>query len=153
MIMTGFREFLIETEAHQEVRDTIKGLPKAHQALVKGYKFKFEGGCTLKGSDDNIGMIHLNNEKKKEIHVAAPWNYGRQFAMLHEIGHLVYERWMSHNSKLKKEWQRIVNKTKHKLHQNAEELFCHAYANTYAKNKIEVHNHPEWEKFIKDIPG
>ncbi len=155
MMMTGFREFLqnlFETQAQEEVKDTIKKLPKAHQALVRGYRFKFEGGCTLNGSDDNIGMIHLNDDKKKEIHVAAPWNYGRQFAFLHEIGHLVYEKYMAGNREMKKKWQKIVNKTKHKLKQPAEELFCHAYANTYAKNKIEVHNHPEWEKFIKALP-
>jgi hypothetical protein len=151
-MMTGFKEFLIETQAQQEVRDTIRKLPKAHQALVKGYRFKFEGGCTLKGTKDNIGMIHLNDDKKKEIHVAAPWHYPRSFTFLHEIGHLVYEKYLAHNNKLKSQWQKIVNKTKNKLHQSAEENFCHSYANHYSKNKVVIHDHPEWHKFIEDLP-
>ena len=150
--MTGFRLFVEAAGVNGEVRDTLAKLPKAHRALTKGYKFKFEDGCTLKGEKDAIGMIHLNDDKKKEIHVAAPWRYGREFAMLHEIGHLVYERYMGDNKELKAKWQKIVNKTKNKLHQPAEEIFCHAYANTYSKNKIEIHNHPEWEKFIKSLP-
>jgi hypothetical protein len=150
--MTGFRLF-IEAEVKSEVKETLERLPKGHRALTKGYKFKFEGGCTLDGQKDAIGMIHLNNDKKKEIHVAAPWRYGREFAMLHEVGHLVYEKWMADNKELKAKWQKITNKTKEKLRQPAEELFCHAYANTYCKNKIEIHNHPEWEKFIKDLPS
>lgn len=152
MIMTGFKNFLLETSVQTEVKDTIEKLPKTHQALVKGYKFKFEGGCTLNGSDENIGMIHLNNDKKKEIHVAAPWNYGRQFAMLHEIAHLVYEKYMAPNNSLKKKWKNVVNNTKNKkVNQSAEELWCHAYANHFAKNKIEIHNHPEWEEFMKEF--
>ena len=151
-MMTGFRQFL-ETQAQEEVKDTLSKLPKAHQELAKGYKFKFEGGCTLSGSKENIGMINLNDPKNRTIHVAAPWNYGRQFAMLHEVGHLVYEKYMAGNASLKKKWQKIVDGTKKKkLDQPAEELFCHAYANTYCKNKVVIHHHPEWEKFIKDLP-
>ena len=33
-----------------------------------------------------------------------------------------------------------------------EELFEMAYANTYAKNKIEIHSHKEWDNFIKNLP-
>ncbi len=151
-MMTGFKQF-VESKEKEEVKETLEKLPQEHQELAKGYKFKFFGGCTLKGSDENIGMIHLNDEKKKEIHVAAPWNYGRQFAFLHEIGHLVYEKYMAPNAKLRKKWKEITEKTKKKLEQPPEELFCHAYANTYCKNKVVIHNHPEWERFIKAIPG
>jgi Zn-dependent peptidase ImmA (M78 family) len=147
-MMTGFKQFL-ETHAEEEVKETIGRLPKAHQALLKGYKFKFEGGCTLKGSDENIGMIHLNNDKKKEIHVAAPWNYSRCFTVLHEIGHLVWGNKMT--NKLKEKWESIVKNTKEKLNQPAEELFCHAYACHYTgKHCAKVHDHPEWHKFVRD---
>ena len=149
-MLTGFKEFLSES-VQQEVKETLKKLPKSHQALVKGYKFKFESGCTLHGSKENIGMIHLNNNKKKEIHVAAPWNYARSFAMLHEVAHLVYEKYLANNPKLKKKWQEIIKKTKHKLNQSAEELWCHAYANHFVKHKVEIHNHPEWEKYMEDF--
>ena len=146
-MMTGFKQF-VETKSQEEVKETLDKLPKAHQALAKGYKFKFFGDCTLKGSSENIGMIHLNNDKKKEIHVAAPWNYGRQFALLHELAHLVYEEYMANNKSLKKKWQTIVDKTKKKLNQPAEELWCHAYANHFVKNKVVIHTHPEWDKFM-----
>jgi transketolase len=149
-MMTGFKEFLLEG-IQEEVKETIKKLPKAHQALVKGYKFKFEGGNTLKGSSENIGMIHLNNDKKKEIHVAAPWNYPRVFTVLHEVAHVIFEKFMAHNNKLKKEWTKIVDNTKKKVNQSAEEIFCHAYANHFSKNKIVIHTHPEWTKFIEDF--
>jgi hypothetical protein len=150
-MMTGFRLFIEMAGVHSELRDTLAKLPKGHRALTKGYKFKFEDGCTLKGEKDAIGMIHLNNDKKKEIHVAAPWRYGREFALLHEIAHLVFEKWMANNSEWKKKWQKIVNKTKKKLNQPAEELWCHAYSNHFCKNKIEIHNHPEWEEFMTEF--
>jgi hypothetical protein len=148
-MMTGFKDFLVEAAVDQEVRDTIRKLPKAHQALVKGYKFKFQGGCTLKGEKDAIGMIHLNNDEKKEIHVAAPWNYSRCFTMLHEIGHLVWENKMT--PKLKITWKSIVKKTKKKLNQSAEELFCMAYACHYTGDRCtKIHDHKTWHEFIKD---
>lgn len=147
-MMTGFKNFMIETSVQTEVKETIKKLPKKHQDLVKGYKFKFEAGCTLKGSEDNIGMIHLNDDKKKEIHVAAPWNFSRAFTFLHEIGHLVWGNLMNH--KLKAEWSQIVKKTKNKANQSTEELFCHAYACHYTGEKcVRIHDHPEWHEFIK----
>lgn len=147
--MEGFKLFL-EESAEKEAQESIKRLPKAHRELVRGYKFYFEPGCTLKHYPDSVGLVQLEGNKKI-IKVAAPWNYGREFALLHEIGHLVYEKYMANNPKLKKKWQKIVDNTKHKVNQNAEELFCHAYANTYAKNKITKHDHDDWEKFIKKV--
>ncbi len=72
-MMTGFRTF-VETAASTEVQATLKKLPPAHQKLAKGYRFKFQDGCILKGYPDAIGLVHINNDKKREIHVAAPWN-------------------------------------------------------------------------------
>jgi hypothetical protein len=46
-------------------------------------------------------------------------------------------------------WKKIVAGTKNKMNQDAEELFCMAYANHFAKNKIVIHTHPEWESFIQ----
>lgn len=143
-MLEGFKIFL-ESEVENNVKKMISKLPKGHQKLLKGYKFTYTPNNTLKGDDEHIGYIY-----KDKIVVAAPWNYGREFTTLHEIGHLVYEYKMT--SKLKKEWEEIVKKTKNKQKQNPEELFCMAYACFYAKHKIKVHDHPEWHDFIKKLP-
>jgi len=146
-----FRNFMLENEknmAQGDLQNTLKRVPKAHQKLIKGYTYKTEDGNTLKGDDENIGQ---NNMHDKEIKVAAPWNYGREFAVLHEIGHTVWAHYIEDNPKLKKRWHDITKNTKDKINQDTEELFCQAYANTYAKNKIEIHNHPQWEKFVKSL--
>lgn len=143
-MFNGFKIFL-ESEVEKNVKNMISKLPKGHQKLLKGYKFRYTPGNTLKGDDQHIGYIH-----KDKIVVAAPWNYGREFTTLHEIGHLVYEYKMT--PELKKEWAKIVKNTKNKQNQNAEELFCMAYACHYAKHKIAIHDHPEWHDFISKIP-
>jgi hypothetical protein len=142
----NFKDFLTESYI-SDVKKTLGKIPKKHASLLRGYKFKFEGGNELKGDKDHIGFI---DEEKKLVTIAAPYNYGREFTLLHEIGHAVWKYFVS--KELRKQWMSIVEKTKHKQSQGAEELFAMAYANTYAKNKIEIHNHPEWESFIRNIP-
>jgi hypothetical protein len=152
----NFRKFLSESEEKANVKKTIAKLPAGHQELLRGYKFRYQGGNTLKGDDENIGYIYQDR-----IVVAAPWNYGREFTTLHEIAHLVYEYKMT--KQLKKEWEELVNRTKEQqvklvkkkgksadaLNQNAEELFSMAYANTYAGTQVVKYDHPEWIEFIK----
>lgn len=144
-----FRKFLSESEKKNmtDVKATLSKIPNAHKELTQKYNFKFEPDNTLKGSDEYVGELDTD---KKDITVAAPWNYGREYAILHEIGHLVWEKFIT--PKLKKKWSELVKRTKHKQEQNQEELFCMAYANTYAQNKIEIHNHDHWEEFIKNLP-
>lgn len=142
-MMEGFRLFLEKTEEEKNVQQLLKKLPAGHRNLLKGYKFKYQGGNTLKGDDGHIGVIYQD-----KITVAAPWNYGREFTTLHEIAHLVWEYKMT--PKLKNEWKEIVSKTKNKQKQIPEELFCMAYACHYAKHKIKIHDHPEWHEFIKN---
>lgn len=144
-MMLTFRQFL-ETEEEQDIRHTLAKLPPSHAALVKGFDFGFQGGNTLKGDDENIGYMDPENKK---VVVAAPWNYGREFTLLHEVGHRVYERL---SDDLKHRWAVIVHNTKNKQKQSPEELFCMAYANHYAKNKIVIHDHPEWHRFIEELP-
>jgi hypothetical protein len=141
-----FRHFIEVTEEADDIQRTLGKIPKAHAALVKGYKWIFQAGNTLKGDDEHIGCI---DHAKHTITVAGPWNYGREYTILHEIGHQVWER-LDDNAK--KQWAKIAANTQHKQNQAAEELFCMAYANTYAKNKIVIHTHPEWEKFVQNIP-
>lgn len=146
--MENFRVWLEEKE-QVDVQKTIAKLPKRHQELVRGFEITFEGGNTMKGDGEHIGLV--KDSPRKVIVVAAPWNYGREYALLHEIAHLVWAAFMS--SEMKEHWQQIVNNTKDKQNQNAEELFCMAYANAYANNKIVIHTHPEWEMFIKKLPA
>lgn len=144
-----FRQFLIEADQHQkDVKETLAKLPKKHRDLVAGYRFKFQPGNTLKNDKTHIG--YLDNDKK-EICVAAPYNYGREFTLLHEIGHRIWEKLMTHEMRIK--WHEIVSKTKNKQNQNDEELFCMSYASCYAKNKITIHDHPAWNAFIKKLPS
>ena len=144
--MKGFRQFVKEDE---DVAKTLAKLPKQHQEMVKGYQFLFEPGNTLKGDKGHVGMIV--NMPKKIVRIAAPWNYGREFTLIHEIAHIVYEVYIR-NTPLEKEWEKIALSVKdRKKDEPPEELFCHAYANHFAKNKIVIHNHPEWDHFIARV--
>lgn len=143
----NFRDFFTEANNNeQDVRKTLKKLPKSHRKLIDRFRYKFQPDNTLKGDKEHIGIIDPDT---KTITIAAPWNYGREYALLHELGHLL---WAGAEKELRDKWSAIVKKTKHKQKQGAEELFCMAYANTYANNKIVIHDHPDWEKFIKALP-
>ena len=148
----NFIQFFNESEEEEKnVLATIKNLPKKHQKLLHGYKFKYTPGNTLKGDDQHIGYIH--NDK---IVVAAPWNYSREFTTLHEIAHLIYEYVMT--TELKKEWEKLFKKEKinmkkcSALDQNAEEIFCMVYAATYAKHPPKTYMNKNWQNFIKRLP-
>jgi len=148
----SFKQFILSEassiDASEDLNKTIKKLPKEHQKLLKPYKISFETGCTLKHDKHHIGY---NDLKKKKIVVAGPWHYGREFALLHEIGHLIWLHYMANNKEAKAEWNSLVKATKNKVDQNSEELFCHSYTNMYCKHKIMSHHHPKLEKFIKRI--
>lgn len=135
----------VEQGENEDLTATLRKLPQSHRDLVKGFRFKMISGNTLKGDGDHIGYM---DKGPKEIVVAAPWNYGREFAILHEIGHLVWDRLPN---ELKKHWTHIISKTKNKQDQEASELFCMAYSNFFAKNKIVIHDHPEWNDFIRKL--
>ena len=144
--MKNFKLFIEKSEEEENIQSMLKKLPKGHREMINGYKFRYQGGSVLKGDDQHIGLIN-----KDKITVAAPWNYGREFTTLHEIGHLVWQEFMTDN--LKKKWGRIVKNTKNKQDQNDEELFCMAYACHYAKHCVVIHDHPAWHKFIKEVPS
>lgn len=147
MKKTSFKEFMKNDmeEEKGDISKTLNKIPPAHAALVKGYHWKFHPGNTLNGDDEHIGYI---DDKDKVIAVAAPYNYGREFTVLHEIAHKV---WDTLSPNLKNQWKHICANTKNKQNQDFVELFCQAYANTYVKNKIVIHNHPEWDRFIKSL--
>ncbi|RTK97719.1 MAG: hypothetical protein EKK64_00455 [Neisseriaceae bacterium] len=153
--MTNFKTF-IESKEKEDVSKIIAKLPKNHQKLLNGYKFKYTGGNTLHGDNEHIGYIHKDN-----IVVAAPWHYSRSFTTLHEIAHLVYEKLFT--EELKKEWSDLFKNTiksqieknpnsKDSLKQNAEEIFCMAYAATYAKHPPSTYLNEKWQDFVKYLP-
>ena len=105
---------------------------------------------TLKGDDGHIGFI---DEKNKKITIASPWNYGREYTLLHEIGHAVWKYIMS--SKDKSKWKEIIDPikkaNKKELNQNDEEIFCMTYAQVYANNKITKFDHESLINFVKKV--
>ena len=134
-------------EEDKDIKETLSKLPTHHRKLVQGYKIIFEPDSTLKNDDKHVGVI---TSKPKEIRVASPWNYGRGFAFLHEIGHLVWEKFIK--GKKEKEWSGLCKKVKDKKKgEPEEELFCHAYASTYCKYPPKLHHHESWERFIKTL--
>lgn len=144
--MVTFREFLEnedKSEEEKNIRDTLNKLPPSHQSLVKGYSFKFSSGNTLKGDDQHIGYM---DKGPKEIEVAAPWNYGREFTFLHEIAHRVWEKLPD---QIKHHWSKIA---KASSPHEQEENFCMAYAAAYCDVPPAKHYHKEWLKFISELP-
>jgi len=148
--MLEFKQFLFEQTKEQEdnIKKTLSKLPKKHSDLIKTYKIKWQCDNVLIGDDGHVGIV---NPMAKTITISAPYKYPREFTFLHELAHLVWEAFVAPFPKLVEKWEGIVKNTKNKMNQNAEELFCHAYANTYSSNKIVIHNHPEWEKFVKGL--
>ena len=160
-----FRQFMKKSEEQDDIESTLKKLPKSHRSLVRGFDWKFQGGNTLKGDDQHIGYVDRMNG---EIAVAAPWNYGREFAILHEIGHQI---WDQLPEELKEQWKEICSKIKNRkdvpkelshtpdhedsqtsLDQSDTEIFCMCYANFYARHKLMTYYKPEWIMFIKNLP-
>ncbi len=139
-----FSQFLLEAEEEEKnIQAMLKKLPKKHAALMKGFKFKYVPGNTLKGDDEHIGLI-----QGKTVTVAGPWNYGREFTTLHEIGHMVFEKLMT--PKLKKAWAEVAKKNPKQNQDHDEENFCMAYAATYTKHPPTTHYHSSWIQFIKN---
>lgn len=146
-----FRQYLREaTEQEKDVRKTLGRIPKAHAALLKGYRFEFQPSNCLKGDDGHIGLI---DEKNKKITIAAPWNYGREYTLLHEVGHAVWKYVV--DEKGKEEWKKLLGpvrrRNKRDLDQGDEEIFCMTYAQAYAKNKMEKYDHDELVRFVKEL--
>ena len=162
-MMSSFREFMqsgmngefMQAGIQQDDMDSekadiakmLKKLPDSHAALVQGYNWKLHPGNTLNGDDEHVGYM---DDQDKEIAVSSPWNYGREFTVLHEIAHRVWEKLVP--PQYKKLWFQIVHNTQDKQDQSEEELFCHAYSNHYVKNRIVIHDHPQWHKFIDSLP-
>lgn len=154
--MTTFREFLQQINSNDQATDvkkTLNKLPSSHSNTISGFNWKFHPGNTLNGDDEHVGYMDDGN---KEIAVAAPWNYSREMTALHEIAHKIWEKL---NEIVKKQWVELVTKTNDNpnnepaLKQGPEELFCMAYASTYAKHPPVTYYKEPWIKFIKNLPN
>ena len=149
----NFKEYFIVNEAsgdEEDAKKTLGRIPKRHRELVKDYKLIFQPSNCLKGDEKHIGFI---NEKDKTITIAAPWNYGREYTLLHEVGHAVWKFLVSKEKR--EEWGKILApvkaKNKKDLGQNDEEIFCMIYAQVHAKNKVKKYDHEKLEKFVSRI--
>jgi hypothetical protein len=144
-----FKQYL-SGEEKKDVQKTLEKIPKPHADLVRDYKITFQPSNSLTGDDGHIGYI---DEKNKKIVVSAPWNYGREYTLLHEVGHAVWKYILDDDKK--KEWKKTVSKVRSKnkkdLDQNDEEIFCMSYAQHYAKNKLCKYDHEELDEFISAI--
>lgn len=146
-----FRRFLAESKQGEgDIRKTLRKVPRAHSALIKGYKISFQPSNTLKGDDGHIGFI---DEEKKTITIASPWNYGREYTLLHELGHAVWKYRMDDEDR--SEWKKMLapvkRKNKKELDQNDEEIFCMTYAQAYANNKMVKYDHDDLVDFARKI--
>ncbi len=155
--MMKFSQFLKLTESEEErdIVKTLSRLPSSHAALVQGFQWKFHPGNTLNGDQQHVGYI---DDRQKVIAVASPWNYGREFTVLHEVAHKVWEKFVAPNPELVRKWRSLCQKKTQKqmkdnsLSQDPEELFCMSYSQRYCKNKIEKFDNPYWLQFIDSIP-
>lgn len=146
-----FRQYLNEgSEGEKDVKKTLKRIPATHRALVKDYKFVFQPTNCLRGDNKHIGLI---DEKNKTITIAAPWNYGREYTLLHEVGHAVWKYILDEAKRA--EWKKLLRPVKRRnkrdLNQNDEEIFCMAYAQAYAKNGLEKYDHDELVDFVRGL--
>lgn len=146
-----FRQFLAEgSKGEGDTRKTLRKIPKEHRELVKGYKILFQPGNCLKGDGGHVGFI---DEEKKTITVASPWNYGREYTLLHEIGHAVWKYRM--DGERKSEWRKMLapirKKNEKDLDQNDEEIFCMTYAQAYANNKMVKYDHEDLVAFARKV--
>lgn len=147
----NFKLFLTEASKKfmTDLEETLNKIPKNHKKLVRNYKFETEKENTLAGDNQHVGCI---DEKNKKIKIAAPWNYGREFTILHEIGHAVWKYLVTNEQK--KKWTKISNqakKTNKKLEKDNEEVFCMIYAQFYTQNKLEKFDEPELIQFVSSI--
>lgn len=146
-----FREYINESaDGQKDVKKTLGKIPRSHARLVDGYKFKFQPSNTLKGDDGHIGFI---DEKNKTITIASPWNYGREYTLLHEVGHAVWKYMLDDEAKSK--WKSLLapvrKANKKDLNQNDEEIFCMTYAQVYANNKVTKFDHDSLIDFVKKV--
>lgn len=146
-----FSQFIAEgSESEKNIKKTLGRIPAEHRELLRGYKIVFQPTNCLRGDNKHIGLI---DEKNKTITIAAPWNYGREYTLLHEIGHAVWKYIL--DDKKRADWKKLLRpikkRNKRDLNQNDEELFCMAYAQAYAKNGLEKYDHDELVDFVRGL--
>ena len=147
---TNISNNIVENEHIYDIPTMVKSLEK-HKIIYISCRPWSSFALTSKGQLYYWGIDFCNNEKTKIITICAPWNYGREFILLHEIGHLIWDNLMSNDQQ--KKWKQIYKKTKmiKKDRQSAEEIWCHAYAASYVERPPMAYYKPEWVKIIKSV--
>jgi len=147
MSAMDFKNFITENEKNmKDTKATLASIPKKYAALIKGYKFIFQADNTLKGDKNHVGVI---DDGKKTITIAAPYNYGREFTILHELAHLVWMHCVT--EKNKKVWHSAAKPHLNSLKDSSEEIFCMVFANVFCKNPVTKFAIPALEKVVKKI--
>ena len=141
-----FKSFIIESENMKDTRSTLSKLPSKHAALIKGYKFTFQPDSGLKNDEKHIGMI---DDKKKTVTIAAPYIHSREFVVLHELAHLVWNQLLSKETQNK--WHKLSKPYLKKLKDTSEEIFCHFYANYHCANPVEKFDDNKLKNFIANL--
>lgn len=144
--METFENYIREDKA---VKETIARLPAPHRALVKGYDIRFEPGNTLKDDPGHVGRVYIGG-KDKTITISSPWNYGREFTLLHEVAHFVYNKFVI-KTKWEAAWYKIYKAESGPKKEGAEEAFCHSYAAFYCKSPPEKFCIKSWRKFMEEF--
>lgn len=147
--MQGFKNYLEGREEQEDIHRTLGKIPEHHRQFLKGFTLSFQGTNTLNNDGQHVGVVQTH--PRPHIIIAAPWRYSREMALLHEVGHLVWEHLMDHH--MRQVWSHLVKHTPMEpgSRQNDEELFSMGYAATYAKHPPTTYYKPEWVKFIKSL--
>lgn len=142
--MQGFKKYL----KNEETKNLIGKLPKNYQKLVSSFEIKFLPSSTLPGDEKHVGLVTTQPNK---ITLASPVNWGRSFVLYHEIGHLVYEKYVR-GTPYEQEWISIAKNTKNtKKDESPEELFAHSFANRFVEYPHVIFDHPTWTKFFDEL--
>lgn len=144
-------KIFFENEEKTNLIKSFSRVPKKHRNLIHNFEIEFINSTTL--DKKNVGL-----KCGKKIKIASPWHYSKEFVVLHEIGHVV---WESLSKKIKNKWKKLLEKTiedqktksnsKSALNQSSEELFCMSYAATYCKHPSTSFYNKKWISFIKSL--
>ena len=133
----------IDQKQKQDLEKTLSRLPPHFRRLTDGFDFHFEDGNDLHGDDGHVGVV--STSPKKIIRVAAPWRYGREFTVLHEIGHLVWATFVK-NTPQEEAWRQLAGK-------DYEEDFCMGFGSRYSQHPVTTYVKPGWTEFFDSLSG
>ncbi len=144
--MDKFESYIREDKA---VRETINKFPERYRSFLDDYDIRFEPGNTLRDDPGHVGRVFIGGNNNT-ITIASPWNYGREFTLLHEIAHLIYDRFVK-NTEWERKWKKVYKLEPGPKREGAEESFCHALAQYYVTTKVSKFDLKPWKKFMDEF--